>query len=95
LKEYCIKHPDHRASGLSLATHLGGVSAQPAGMSGTTLGLAELVSLSETTAALARGGKTTQFTMFHDWFGYPLDGWITSDCLVHRINHDDFKVLVG
>lgn len=52
------------------------------------------MSLSETTALLSGGGKTTEFTVLHGWLTDPVHAGITTDGLVAGVDKDDFKVLV-
>jgi len=80
---------------LPLSSELEGVSSFPCLVPGATDGLVELVTFSETSGFLAGAGKTFEFSVFVDWLGDPVHVGVSSDDLVHWVDHDDFVVLVG
>jgi len=82
-------------SNLSFSVKLEGVSSLPGLVSGTTNGLGESVTFSETSGFFAGAGETFEFSVFVDWLGDPVHVGVSSDDLVVWIDHDDFVVLVG
>jgi len=82
-------------SNLSFSVKLEGVSSLPGLVSGTTNGLGESVTFSETSRFFTGAGKTFKFSVFVDWLGDPVHVGISSDDLVVRVDHDNLVVLVG
>ena len=71
-----------------------GVVALP-GLSASSSGLVETVTLAETAGLLASGSKTTGLAVLVDWLDDPVDTGITTDGLVLWVDKDDLEVLVG
>lgn len=71
-----------------------GVESLP-GLSATSGGLVELVTLVETSGLLASGGETAELSVLVHWLGDPVDAGIAADSLVLWVDEDDFVVLVG
>jgi len=65
------------------------------GLSATSGGVVESVTLAQTSALLASSGETTGLTVLVDWGDDPVDTSITTDGLVLWVDEDDFIVLVG
>ena len=71
-----------------------GVVALP-GLSASSSGLVETVTLAKTTGLLASGGKTTRLAVLVNWLDDPVDAGIATDSLVLWVDEDDLEVLVG
>ena len=68
--------------------------APPSCIAGSTNCVCEFMSFTKTSGLSASGGEATHLTVLHDWSTDPVDLSITTDCLVERIDHDDFIELV-
>lgn len=64
-------------------------------LSSSSSSLIESMALSKTTRFLARSSKTARFTVLVNWVDDPVDTGITTDCLVLRVDQDNFEVFVG
>jgi len=65
------------------------------GLATTGSGVVVLVATAETTGLLASGGETTRFTVLVNGVDDPVDAGVVADGLVHGVDEDDLKVLVG
>merc|ERR1711972_90684 len=80
---------------LPLSVELKGVSSLPCFVSGTTDGLSESVTLAEASGLLAGRGEALELSVLVHWLGDPLHVWVSSDDLVHWVDHHDLVVLVA
>ena len=65
------------------------------GLSASSSGLVESVTLAQSTRLLSGGGETSGFAVLVYGGDDPVDASIAADSLVLRVNKDDFVVLVG
>lgn len=65
------------------------------GLSSTSLGVVESVTLVDTSGLLTSGGQTSSFTVLVNWVTDPVVTSISSDSLVGWVDQDNFKVLVS
>ena len=79
---------------LTFSSERQSVVALPSRFAGSTNCVCECMSFTKTSGTSAGGGEATHLTMLHDRFTDPVDLGVTTDCLVERIHHDDFKELV-
>jgi hypothetical protein len=86
--------PEPKSTRLSVSLELESVVSLP-GLSATSSGVVESMTLAQTSALLASSGETTGFTVLVNWGDDPVDASITTDGLVLWVDEDDFVVLVG
>jgi hypothetical protein len=79
---------------LTVSLEVEGVVALPC-LPSSCSRLVEAMALAKTTRLLASRSKTTRFTVLVDRLDNPVDAGITTDCLVLRVNKNNFIVLVG
>ena len=65
------------------------------GLSSTSLGVVEFVTLVDTSGFLTSGSQTSSFTVLVNWVTDPVVTSISSDSLVLRVDQDNFEVLVS
>ena len=80
---------------LTFSSEFEAVLAQPGGSSGASLGLGESSSLAQSSGRFSGFGQTSEFSVFHDGLGDPVDLGVASDSLMERIDHNHFVVLIS
>lgn len=81
------------ATSLSVSPERKGVESLP-GLSPSSCGLVEFVTLAQSTGLLASSRQSTSFTVLVNRVDDPVDAGILADSLVLWVNKDDFVVLV-
>lgn len=102
LHSLCTKETTTRPCTIR-ATHLAHLTVAPEGegvvplpcLPATSSRLVVRVTLSETTALLARSRESAALAVLVDGLGDPVDAGIAADSLVLGVDEDDLKVLVG
>jgi hypothetical protein len=79
---------------LSVSLKIESIVSLP-GLSATSSCLVVSVTLAQTSRLLSCSRKTTRFAVLVNRLDDPVDARITTDCLVLRVDKDDFEVLVG
>jgi len=78
---------------LSVSAEVHCIVSLPRATSGRTNNV--LITLAVATVLLSSGGKASKFSVFHHRGDDPVNTWVTTDCLVLRVDKNNLKVLVA
>ena len=80
---------------LTFATKLQSILSDPPCPPGSTLSYIKPLAMTQASALLISSGQTATLSPLLGIPTYPVNSWVTSDCLVESINQDYFIIFVG